>query len=230
MDFPGSITIHHETFIRYVVDVLKSITYHGFKKIIMVNGHGSDMPPLELAARRTILETDAIVSWGSWWQFTLADPEFMKKWREGPMPGGSAHSGESETSLALYLADSGAENNIVAPGVRGTAFSQLGPRAVYKFDVTDSGRSINNKRPIFYVPDGIPDGLKTAANGYVVVAAGRGLNVLDADGSYLARVRTTFTVQNFAWAGQALDEVWLFGPGAAARVRWALQGMDLSKL
>ena len=36
MDFPGSITIHHETFIRYVLDVLKSVAYHGFKKIIVI--------------------------------------------------------------------------------------------------------------------------------------------------------------------------------------------------
>ena len=106
MDFPGSITIHHETFIRYIVDVVKSVVYHGFKKVIMVNGHGSNMPPLELAARRVMLETDAVVSWASWWQFTMADPEFMKKWRDGPFPGGSAHSGESETSLALYLDES----------------------------------------------------------------------------------------------------------------------------
>ncbi len=106
MDFPGSITVHHETFTRYVVDVVKSVVYHGFKKVIMVNGHGSNMPPLELAARRVMLETDAVVSWASWWLFTLADPEFMKKWRDGPFPGGSAHSGESETSLALYLDES----------------------------------------------------------------------------------------------------------------------------
>lgn len=106
MDFPGSITIHHETFIRYVVDVLKSLAYHGFKKLIMVNGHGSNMPPLELAARRVMLETDAIVSWGSWWQFTTANPEFAKQWRESSFPGGCAHSGEAETSIALHMDES----------------------------------------------------------------------------------------------------------------------------
>ena len=67
MDFPGSVTVHHETFIRYVVDVLKSVVYHGFKKVIVVNGHGSNVPPLDLATRRVILETDAIVSLTSWW-------------------------------------------------------------------------------------------------------------------------------------------------------------------
>ncbi len=103
MDFPGSVTIHHETFIRYVVDILKSLAYHGFSKIIVVNGHGSNMPPLDLACRRANIETEANVALTSWWNLTAADPEFMKTWRESHFPGGCAHSGEAETSLALHL-------------------------------------------------------------------------------------------------------------------------------
>ena len=103
MDFPGTITIHHETFIRYVVDVLKSLAYHGFKKIIMINGHGSNRQPLELAGRRAMLETDAWVAMASWWDLTRADPEFMDTWRESFFPGGCSHAGEAETSLALHL-------------------------------------------------------------------------------------------------------------------------------
>jgi creatinine amidohydrolase len=103
MDFPGSITIHHETFIRYVVDILKSLAYHGFSKIIVVNGHGSNMPPLDLACRRVNLETQAQVALASWWGLTAADPEFMKKWRKSHFPGGCAHACEAETSFALHL-------------------------------------------------------------------------------------------------------------------------------
>ena len=103
MDFPGSITVHHETFIRYVVDVLKSLAYHGFSKIIVVNGHGSNMPPLDLACRRANLETQAQVALCSWWGLTSADPNFAKKWRKSHYPGGCAHACEAETSLALHL-------------------------------------------------------------------------------------------------------------------------------
>ena len=42
-----------------VLDITKSLAYHGFKKIILLNGHGSNMPNLDLVARRTNLETDA---------------------------------------------------------------------------------------------------------------------------------------------------------------------------
>ena len=103
MDFTGSITIHHETFIRYVLDVLKSVAYHGFKKIIVINGHGSNMPPLDLACRRANIETTSEVSLAAWWNLITADPEFMPKWRESIFPGGCAHSGEAETSLGLHL-------------------------------------------------------------------------------------------------------------------------------
>ena len=59
MDFPGTINTHYETFIKQVLDVTTSLAYHGFKKIILLNGHGSNMPNLDLAARRTNLETSA---------------------------------------------------------------------------------------------------------------------------------------------------------------------------
>ena len=67
MDFPGTINTHYETFIRQVIDVTKSLAYHGFKKIILLNGHGSNMPNLDLASRRTNLETDAECVLIAWW-------------------------------------------------------------------------------------------------------------------------------------------------------------------
>ena len=106
MDFPGSITVHHETFIRYVVDIVKSVVHHGFKKVIVINGHGSNVPPLDLAARRVMIETDGIVSLTSWWSLVTVDPDFAAKWRESHFPGGCAHACELETSLALGIDES----------------------------------------------------------------------------------------------------------------------------
>lgn len=113
MDFPGTITIHHETFIRYVVDVIKSIAHHGFRKVIVINGHGSNAPPLDLAARRANIETDAVVSLTNWWSLLTVDPEFAGRWRESHFPGGCAHAGELETSLALRLDESLVRQDLV---------------------------------------------------------------------------------------------------------------------
>ncbi|MGY8643817.1 MAG: creatininase family protein [Verrucomicrobiales bacterium] len=103
MDFPGTINNDSETFIRHVLDITRSLAYHGFKKIILLNGHGSNMPNLDLVARRTNLETDAECILTGWWQLLTVDKDFMPNWRESKFPGGCAHACELETSLYLYL-------------------------------------------------------------------------------------------------------------------------------
>lgn len=103
MDFPGTMNGHYEHFIQSVLDIVKSLAYHGFKKIILLNGHGSNMPNLDLVARRGNLETDAECVLIAWWQLLSVEKDFHKKWRESKFPGGCAHACELETSLYLYL-------------------------------------------------------------------------------------------------------------------------------
>ncbi len=103
MDFPGTINTHYSTFIEQVLDVVKSLAYHGFKKIILLNGHGSNMPNLDLAARRANVETDAECVVIAWWNLLTVDKTFLPGWRESKFPGGCSHACELETSLYLYL-------------------------------------------------------------------------------------------------------------------------------
>ena len=103
MDFPGTINSHFEHFIEYVLDITKSLAYHGFKKIILLNGHGSNMPNLDLVARRTNLETDAECVVIAWWNLLTVDKEFLPRWRQSKFPGGCSHACELETSLYLHL-------------------------------------------------------------------------------------------------------------------------------
>lgn len=117
MDFPGTINTHFETFMRQVLDVTKSLAYHGFKKIILLNGHGSNMPNLDLVARRTNLETDAECVLAAWWNLLTVDPEFIPSWRESKFPGGCAHAGELETSMYLYLDGENVRKDLIKNGV-----------------------------------------------------------------------------------------------------------------
>ena len=103
MDFPGSINIHHEHFIQYVLGITKSLAYHGFKKMIILNGHGSNHNLVDMVARRTIVETDASCTFTSWWQLLKVHPGFDEKWRDSVFPGGCSHAGELETSMLMYL-------------------------------------------------------------------------------------------------------------------------------
>jgi len=103
MDFPGTINSHFEHFIHHVLDITKSLAYHGFKKILLLNGHGSNMPNLEMVARRTNLETDAECVAAGWWSFLTVDPAFLPRWRQSKFPGGCSHACELETSFMLQL-------------------------------------------------------------------------------------------------------------------------------
>ena len=117
MDFPGTINTHFETFIHQVLDITKSLAYHGFKKIVLLNGHGSNMPNLDLAARRTNLETDAECILAAWWNLLTVDKTFLPRWRQSKFPGGCAHACELETSLYLYLDGDNVRKDKIENGV-----------------------------------------------------------------------------------------------------------------
>jgi creatinine amidohydrolase len=103
LDFPGPITIGAETFIRYGVDVCRSLAHHGFKRILIVNGHGSNTPFVDIMARMTVVETGVLAAAVNYW----AAPgvrETAESLRESDAVGGMNHACEFETSLYLAIA------------------------------------------------------------------------------------------------------------------------------
>lgn len=105
MDFPGQITITASAFIHYCLCVTKSLSYHGFNKIVFVNGHGSNMPVLDLVTRQTVLESKGKTLCMAVMHPSLI-PDVVERHRESEK-GGIAHACELETSLYLYLDESG---------------------------------------------------------------------------------------------------------------------------
>jgi creatinine amidohydrolase len=98
IDFPGTIHVEPEVFIAFCLNVTKSVAYHGFEKILLVNGHGSNAPLVDLIARRTTLETNSLAAACNY--FALCVEEFDKI-KDTAV---SAHADEFETSLYLHLA------------------------------------------------------------------------------------------------------------------------------
>jgi creatinine amidohydrolase len=104
MDFPGTISVDMQTLIDYVADVAGSPARHGFNHILIVNGHGSNAPIADLAARRVVLETGMVcgaMSPNAAVDPTLAEPTLSEMRRSGP--GGVAHAGEYETAMMLHI-------------------------------------------------------------------------------------------------------------------------------
>ena len=65
--FPGTISLRTTTFLDVVEDMLRSVYGYGFRRIVIINGHGGNEP-----ARQRIVELvnqlpDLSVKWYSWW-------------------------------------------------------------------------------------------------------------------------------------------------------------------
>jgi creatinine amidohydrolase len=104
MDFPGTVTVGTETLLHYLTDVAASPARHGFTHVLIVNGHGSNAPVADLAARQVVLRTGIVcgaMSPNAAIDPTLAEPALSDLRRSAP--GGVAHAGEYETAMMLHL-------------------------------------------------------------------------------------------------------------------------------
>ncbi|GAA0617075.1 creatininase family protein [Kribbella sandramycini] len=119
IDFPGTIHVEPETFIAYCSDITKSLAQHGFRKILLVNGHGSNSPLVDLVARKTTLNTDALCAAVNY--HGLA----MDAYGDVRDTAVVAHADEFETSLYLHLAPERVQMDLAVAGedVTGTFVS-----------------------------------------------------------------------------------------------------------
>ena len=98
-DFPGVIYIQPETLMNFVADVAKSLAHHGFRRILILNGHGSNHPVLDLSARKAVIATECLCVSASYWNLISKTLQEERRSRIG----GIAHAGEMETSIYLYF-------------------------------------------------------------------------------------------------------------------------------
>ncbi len=123
IDFPGTIHIEPEVFIAFCLNVTKSVAYHGFEKILIVNGHGSNAPLIDLIARRTTLETDSLCA--ACHYINLAVEAFREIMESQVI----AHADEFETSLYLHLAPERVQMDKAGAGRRRDGRLPLAPTA-----------------------------------------------------------------------------------------------------
>lgn len=100
MAYPGTVTLRPETLTAYVEDILQSLIYHGFEKIIVINGHReANLPPIRIAMTRLRNATGAFIA--------IADPFYINETAGEQLrktgPGGLGHAEELESSHMYYL-------------------------------------------------------------------------------------------------------------------------------
>lgn len=98
LGFAGTISLKTETLIRVIKDVVESLYEHGFKKVIVINGHKSSNLPALKTALKTLHEEklhDCLLA--------LADPMFLgRKIGQELKEGKEHHAGELEISQVWY--------------------------------------------------------------------------------------------------------------------------------
>ncbi len=67
LGYPGSVSLRIETYVRVVRDILDSLRGQGFRRILIVNGHGGNAPAGALAIEWMADNPDTQVKFHNWW-------------------------------------------------------------------------------------------------------------------------------------------------------------------
>ena len=121
MNFPGTMTLRPETFLELLEDIIVSMRHHGFRRFLIVNGHGGNKALMSVAVQDLGFRLD-IDFLGSVGHYTLGDDSSLKA-IAGEIPGG--HACEMESSHDYYLAPDLIREEALARGTLDKAFMAM---------------------------------------------------------------------------------------------------------
>ncbi len=99
MAWPGTIDVDWDVLIRYGVGVVSSLCRHGFERVLIINGHGSNRPILEMIVRLAqVKHPEALIAGQSWFALGAVAKAFQAVQESEH----TSHACELET--AAYLA------------------------------------------------------------------------------------------------------------------------------
>jgi creatinine amidohydrolase len=100
LGFPGSLSLRPDTLSSVIVDLLESAYGHGFRHILLLNGHGGNVAPIQTALMEALHELHGLeVRLASWWQEPAVQAVFDAAFPGEPA--GHADPGETSTILAI---------------------------------------------------------------------------------------------------------------------------------
>lgn len=104
MDFPGTMSAAPRTYIDMLVDVIENFVTHGFRRIVLVNGHGGNNVPGEQAIfevrQKHRTRDDLMLVFACYWALGCKPHEEDTSFEQHAMQ----HACEWETSMILALA------------------------------------------------------------------------------------------------------------------------------
>ena len=119
MDFAGTLTLSHHTFIQQVEQVVDSVILHGFANIVLLNSHGGNQGAGQVLVEKSGYKyPDCEFVMTSWWQLArqglleITETDF----------GGVGHAGEFETSLMMLIAPELVQTDHITNGANKMSF------------------------------------------------------------------------------------------------------------
>lgn len=105
MIFPGTITLKHHTFIEVLTQVAAGVHANGFKKILILSGHGGNAGIINSLCLKLTHEDGIPTATYTYWEMPSVTEELRRisQTDEGLGKDIIGHAGEIETSLQLYL-------------------------------------------------------------------------------------------------------------------------------
>lgn len=101
MDFPGSITLSFETYIRVAIEICSSIARAGFVRFLLLNAHGGNRAVLDVASTELKFQfPKASFVTATYWSLARTELQSLRETAEG----GMGHACELETSMLLASA------------------------------------------------------------------------------------------------------------------------------
>lgn len=120
MEFPGSMTLRPTTLIAVLRDCLLSLVRHGFRRVLLVNGHGGNAATVHAAFAETHMELDRFTPRPelhtrmlNWWEM----PEIDRLSAELYGNSVGAHATPPELALTWALHPETADNRVLEPRV-----------------------------------------------------------------------------------------------------------------
>jgi creatinine amidohydrolase len=100
MAFPGTVTLRPTTFIAVIEDLLQGLYHHGFRRVLVVNGHGGNTAALYNAVQMVVTACPELrVKYFAWW----TDPEVSRLMTEHLGEQKGSHAADAETAFILAV-------------------------------------------------------------------------------------------------------------------------------
>ncbi len=94
LPFGGTLSLRADTMASVLLDLVRSISRAGFRRVLMLNGHGGNSDICGMVAKQASVDLDVLVAWASYWKLLNSEAQ------DGHIPG---HAGDFETSIMLAI-------------------------------------------------------------------------------------------------------------------------------